>query len=361
MLIFQPLYLAVTSIILPKFEPRSFLAAIQNHKANIAFVAPPILLFFANAPVVNEFNLSSLRLMMSAAAPLSVSLIDRVLTRINKRPGHKVGITQGFGITELSPASHGTPSSRQDKAYSVGLLLPNLEARLVDEDGSDVEEGNAGEMYIRGPTVMKYVSLLFLFLSPRPNSLLLILRCRGYLNKPAATRSSITDDGWFKTGDIAIRDEEGYYSIVDRKKELIKYKGFQVAPAELENVLITHPAIIDAGVIGVYDPDIATELPRSVYSLLSFASIEYRTDPFTSAYVVPRDLDVLKTPAHASQLGAEVAAWVKERVSHYKQLRGGIVLVDHIPRSAAGKILRKELRVMAEKEMEVSVPVSARL
>lgn len=268
MLIFQPLYLAVTSIILPKFEPRSFLAAIQNHKANISFVAPPILLFFANAPVVNEFNLSSLRLMMSAAAPLSVSLIDRVLTRINKRPGHKVGITQGFGITELSPASHGTPISRQDKAYSVGLLLPNLEARLVDEDGSDVEKGNAGEMYIRGPTVMKCVSLSFLLLSPCPNRLLFILCCRGYLNKPAATRSSITDDGWFKTGDIAIRDEEGYYSIVDRKKELIKYKGFQVAPAELENVLITHPAIVDAGVIGVYDSNVATEFPRFVYSPL---------------------------------------------------------------------------------------------
>ncbi|TFY82241.1 hypothetical protein EWM64_g1771, partial [Hericium alpestre] len=147
----------------------------------------------------------------------------------------------------------------------------------------------------------------------------------GYIGNEAATRNSITPDGWFKTGDIAVRDEEGFWYIVDRKKELIKYKGFQVPPAELEALLITHPKIVDVAVIGVEDPLQATELPR--------------------AYVVPAS-----PQASPGAFEKEVQEWLKTRVAYHKQLRGGVIIVDSIPKSPSGKILRRQLRDRANAE-----------
>jgi len=150
---------------------------------------------------------------------------------------------------------------------------------------------------------------------------------KGYLNNPTATVDSITADGWFKTGDVAVRDEEGYYKIVDRKRELIKYKGFQVPPAELESVLLQHPEIVDAAVIGVDDPSQATELPR--------AYIVHKAGTADAPKFFPR----------------EVQLWIEANVAKHKFLRGGVVIVDSIPKSASGKILRRELRERAKLEL----------
>jgi len=205
------------------------------------------------------------------------------------------------------------------------VLLPNMEARIVDDDGKDVilpplkkkkkghvrsSDDGRGELWVRGPNVMK-----------------------GYLNHPSATADSITPDGWFKTGDMAIRDEDGFYYIVDRKKELIKYKGHQVAPAELEAILLTKEDIIDVGVIGVELIEEATELPR--------------------AYIVSkRNAELLKDKGARKMYEHEVQEWVQRKVARHKWLRGGVVVVESVPKSASGKILRRRLREIAKEEMQ---------
>jgi len=153
---------------------------------------------------------------------------------------------------------------------------------------------------------------------------------KGYLNNPTATKDAITPDGWFKTGDIAVRDVDGYYYIVDRRKELIKYKGFQVPPAELENVLLTHPDIADAAVIAIESVQEATELPR--------------------AYIVHAHPDKVTTAKAKLDFTNSVAKWMESKVARHKYLRGGIVIIDAVPKSAAGKILRRELRELAKQE-----------
>ncbi|KAF7326085.1 Amp binding protein [Mycena kentingensis (nom. inval.)] len=230
-------------------------------------------------------------------------------------------------MTELSPTTHILPiADSVRKMGSIGTLLPNLRARLVRDDETDVADGEPGELWIHGPTVMK-----------------------GYLNNAAATLDCVTPDGWFKTGDVAIRDGEGFYYIVDRKKELIKYKGFQgvfggvfglkmtplaVPPAELEGVLLTHPEIADAAVIGVEDTIQATELPR--------------------AYIVHAAPQNIKTPSARAAFARSVVKWMEGQVARHKFLRGGVVVIDAIPKSAAGKILRRELRELAKRESKRS-------
>jgi acyl-CoA synthetase (AMP-forming)/AMP-acid ligase II len=186
-----------------------------------------------------------------------------------------------------------------------GKLLPTYQARVVDTDtGRDVGVGARGELWVRGPTIMK-----------------------GYLNNPEATAKAVVRGGWYRTGDVVVVNAAGWYEVVDRVKELIKYKGFQVPPAELEALLLQHPEVVDAGVIGIYDKAQATELPR--------------------AYIVARErLDARREAA----LRTHVAEWVAGKVANHKKLRGGVVVVEAIPKSAAGKILRKELRALAEAE-----------
>jgi acyl-CoA synthetase (AMP-forming)/AMP-acid ligase II len=160
---------------------------------------------------------------------------------------------------------------------------------------------------------------------------------KGYLGNKKATDNAITKDGWFKTGDVAIRDSEGFYTVVDRVKELIKYKGFQVPPAELEALLLQHPKVLDVGVIGVYNAKQATELPR--------------------AYVVIQGgPGSLKTNEDKKKFEREIQAWVEKRVAKHKFLRGGVGVIDIIPKSGAGKILRRQLRDLAQKEVEEEPP-----
>uniref|UniRef100_A0A0W0EX21 Putative AMP binding protein n=1 Tax=Moniliophthora roreri TaxID=221103 RepID=A0A0W0EX21_MONRR len=201
-----PLSVGVPAIIQQRFEPVQFCANIENYKITVSLIVPPVLVVLARHPVVDKHDLSSIKVLFSGAAPLSAGLTKQVKDRITARWKNNVAIVQGYGLTETSPTTHLLPVVDDvRKMGSVGILLSSLEARLVaDDEGDkviDAEEGQPGELWIRGPTVMK-----------------------GYLNNSTATNNSITPDRWFKTGDVAIRDNEGYYFIVDRRKELIKYK-----------------------------------------------------------------------------------------------------------------------------------------
>ncbi len=190
----------------------------------------------------------------------------------------------------------------QTNIGSVGPLLPNQTAKYVDAEDNEVPTGEVGELWIKGPNIFK-----------------------GYLNNPEGTANALTSDGYFKTGDVGYQDKEGNFYITDRVKELIKYKGFQVPPAELEGKLASHPKIDDVAVIGIYDEEQATEVPR--------------------AYIVPASgVEANK------ETGDEIINWIRDSVSNHKRLRGGVRFVQEIPKSASGKILRRMLKDQALKE-----------
>jgi acyl-CoA synthetase (AMP-forming)/AMP-acid ligase II len=263
-----------------------------------AFVAPPITLALAKQPVVAGYDLSRLRVIISGGAPLSAEVTNACSERIG------CPVKQGYGLTETSPVTHLGPANPERVAPgSIGLLIPNTEAMIVDlESGTALDPAQHGELWIRGPQVMK-----------------------GYLHRPDATAQMITADGWLRTGDLGYADQDGSFFVVDRLKELIKYKGYQVAPAELEAVLLAHPAVSDAAVIPSPD-EMAGEVPK--------------------AFVV------LRTAATAEEL----MAYVAERVASYKKVRR-LEFIDAIPKSASGKILR---RVLVERERAASAePVLA--
>ncbi|MEV4916399.1 4-coumarate--CoA ligase family protein [Streptomyces tirandamycinicus] len=285
-----PLRNGATVVVLPRFDLDQFLAAIEKHRINALYVAPPIVLALAKHPAVARYDLSSLEYVVSAAAPLDAGLARACSERLGLPP-----VLQAYGMTELSPGTHVVPLDAENPPPgAVGKLLPCTEMRILalDDPGRDAGPGEEGEIAIRGPQVMK-----------------------GYLNRPDATAAMIDDEGWVHTGDIGRVDEDGWLFVVDRVKELIKYKGFQVAPAELEALLLTHEGIADAAVIGVYDDD-GNEIPK--------------------AYVVRQ--------AAAPDLTADaVLAHVAGRVAPYKKIRR-VEFVDGVPRAASGKILRRELR-----------------
>lgn len=270
---------------LPRFDLEQALTTIQTERIGRFFVVPPIVLAFAKHPMIDQFDISSLRQVFSGAAPLSAELAQEAAARIGCE------VVQGYGMTEMSPVSHAAvPGSR--KPGTVGVTVANTEVRIVDPaTGEDFGTEQEGELWVRGPQVMK-----------------------GYLNNPEATAATLDDDGWLHTGDIARIDDEGFVSIVDRLKELIKVKGFQVAPAELEALLLTHPAIADAAVVGVPDEE-AGERPR--------------------AFVVAK-------PGH-EVTPADVTAFMSGHVATYKVIHD-VVIIDAIPKSASGKILRRMLR-----------------
>ncbi|QAY62100.1 4-coumarate--CoA ligase family protein [Xylanimonas allomyrinae] len=275
-------------VTLPRFDLGQFLQVCEREKATYLFVAPPMALALAKHPLVAEHDLSSVRVVLSGAAPLDAALADAVAHRLDTR------VVQGYGMSEMSPVSHLVPADRPDiAAGSIGLLVPNMEARVVDPGTG--QDAARGELLCRGPNVMV-----------------------GYLDDDAATRDAFDDDGFLHTGDIVEVDDEGVFTVVDRLKELIKYKGYQVAPAELEALLLRHPSIADAAVIGLPDPE-AGEVPK--------------------AYVVPAP-GVALTPG-------DVVEYVTGHVAPYKKVRE-VELVESVPKSAAGKILRKQLRQLEE-------------
>lgn len=269
---------------MPKFDLEVFLKAHGEHELEFTYVAPPMAVAMAKHPLVDPAAFNACRIVLSGAAPLDSATARAVEKRLD------VDVIQGFGMTEASPVTHATIIGHVDPG-AIGLPLPNTEFRVVDIDTLvDVPQGQPGEMLIRGPQVMQ-----------------------GYLNNEEATRETLLDDGWLRTGDVARVDENGHTFIVDRAKEVIKYKGYQVAPAELEALLLTHEAIADAGVVGV-DRD-GLEIPR--------------------AFVVLQD--------GAELTAEELMEWVAERVTPYKKVRA-VTFVDQIPKNPTGKILRKDLR-----------------
>ncbi|CCU98441.1 unnamed protein product [Malassezia sympodialis ATCC 42132] len=296
-------------VVLPRFDIDIFCAAVQHFRASMAIVVPPILLALARHPAVSKYDLSTLKVGLCGAAPLGPELCEEVQKRL---PGFV--ISQGYGLSETAPvALRATTDQHRKNLGTAGEVVPHIQIRLVNHDGVDVahkqgSEGTPGEIWIRGPAVMK-----------------------GYLNNELATKECITEDGWFKSGDIAII-KNGLFFIVDRMKELIKYKGFQVSPAELEDLLLSHPKIQDCAVVGVYVKEEATELPR--------------------AYVTPKPsaLD-LKSSSQTDQdrLCQEILDWFNPKVANHKKLRGGVVFVAEVPKSASGKILRRVLRDIANK------------
>ncbi|KDN47977.1 acetyl-CoA synthetase-like protein [Tilletiaria anomala UBC 951] len=302
-------YTGTPVVVLPKFDLEQWLSTVQHFKVTIAMAVPPILVLLAKHPIIDKYNLSSLKLLLCAAAPLSAELGDEVEKRIPT-----VRVTQGWGLTETSPTATFTPSHMYRNAKgSAGRLLPGLEMRIVDDDSRDVgheqgDKGKPGEIWVRGPTVF-----------------------RRYLNNKVATDDCKTSDGWFKTGDVGIYLKEQIY-IVDRKKELIKYKGYQVVPSELEALLLQHPEVADAAVLGVYSKEEATEFPR--------------------AHVVPRLglFDPNKDKQKVDEFAKEIYKWTTERVANHKRLRGGVKVVESVPKSPSGKILRRILRDQAAAE-----------
>ncbi len=273
----------VTVITVPRFDLVELLTLTQQHRISRLFLVPPIVLALAKHPIIDRFDLSSVRQIFSGAAPLGGELAEAAAARLG------CAVAQGYGMTELSPVSH-IVKEDDYRPSSVGTLLAGTQARIIDpESGQDAPEGERGELWIRGPQVMK-----------------------GYLNNDEATAATIDAEGWLHTGDVAQRDAHGHYYIVDRLKELIKYKGFQVPPAELEALLITHPAVADVAVIGVPDEE-AGELPK--------------------AFIVK-----------AGEVDAQTLQdFVAEHVASYKRIRI-VEFIDAIPKSASGKILRRVLR-----------------
>ena len=277
-------------VTMAKFDFAEFLRMIQDHRCSYVFIAPPIAVAVAKHPLVESYDLSSVHTMLSGAAPLDGNLAAAVATRLDCR------ILQGYGMTEVSPVSHLIPIDAPHLSRaSVGVTVPNMDCKLVStETGAEIEVPESGvsepgELLVRGPNVML-----------------------GYLNNEKATRETIDADGFLHTGDIATVSALGEVTIVDRSKELIKYKGYQIAPAELEALLLTHPQITDAAVIGVADAD-GQEIPK--------------------AFVV----------ASSDVTAEEVMAYVTERVAPHKKVRA-VEFIEAIPKSASGKILRKDLR-----------------
>jgi acyl-CoA synthetase (AMP-forming)/AMP-acid ligase II len=279
-----------TLVTMPRFDLEQFLGLLQDQRITQAYVAPPIVLALAKHPLVEKYDLSPLQAVFSGAAPLSASLEQACTDRLG------CAVMQGWGLTETSPVvttNFNTPQGPQPG--SVGVPLPNTEMRVVDPaTGADVSRGETGELLVRGPQVMQ-----------------------GYLNSPEATAAMLDPDGWLHTGDLGKIDEHGYVYIVDRVKELIKYKGLQVAPAELEAVLISHPEVADAAVVRFPDEE-AGEVPKA------FVVARGQVDP------------------------GELMAFVAERVAPHKKVRQ-VEFVDEIPKAASGKILR---RVLIERDRE---------
>ena len=282
-----------TLVTMPRFDLTQFLQLIQDQRITFVFIAPPVAVALAKHPMVDDFDLSSLRGMMSGAAPLDEALGDAVSARLG------IAMQQGYGMSELSPVSHVMPGHLLDalSVGTVGMLIPNQEAKIVDiETGREIEKNPdgpsaTGELWVRGPNVML-----------------------GYLDDPESTARTIDADGFLHTGDIALVNPDDSFQIVDRLKELIKYKGYQVAPAELEALLLTHPEIDDAAVVAAIDEE-SGEIPK--------------------AFVV----------RHAGSTLDEdgVMAFVAEHVAPHKKVRA-VAFIDAVPKSTAGKILRKDLK-----------------
>ncbi|KFZ08896.1 hypothetical protein V502_09073 [Pseudogymnoascus sp. VKM F-4520 (FW-2644)] len=297
------LYLIIISLkrripvyVMKEFVFEEFLYAIQTYRITTLQLVPPILVMMSKHPNTSKYDLSSLTLALCAAAPLSKELQNHC----SKRFGFN--IIQGYGMTETTCGGMGMLAIDVDDTGSIGKLLPNTECKLMDDYGQEVSYGQPGELYLRGPQI-----------------------ALGYWRNEAATNETIDTEGWLRTGDIAVCNAKENFWIIDRKKELIKVNGFQVAPAELEAVLLENEHVADAGVVGIKFGE--EELPRA-YVAIQEAS---------KGKVSPQDIE----------------HWIKSRVAKYKYLVGGVVFIQQVPKLASGKIQRRVLREWAKKDGEL--------
>jgi acyl-CoA synthetase (AMP-forming)/AMP-acid ligase II len=274
-----------TIVTMPRFDLEHFLQLLQDYRVTTAYLVPPIILALAKHPLVDNYDLSHLKYITSGAAPLP----EAVGVECRDRLGCTV--KQGYGLTETSPVTHISPRSGNTPLTAVGYCVANTQLRIADVDtGAPLSTGESGEIWIKGPQVMK-----------------------GYHQNPEATAAMIDGDGWLHTGDVGYVDGEGYLYVIDRVKELIKFKGLQIAPAELEAVLLEHPDLADAAVIPIPDEE-AGEVPK--------------------AFVVLKK---------GRELSAEsIIEFAAERVAPYKRIRQ-LEFVAQIPKVPSGKILRREL------------------
>ncbi len=288
LILFASLWRGLRLVVMARFEFEPFLAVLAKYRVSCVPIVPPIVVGLTKHPAVDRYDLSSIKYIMSGAAPLGGDVERACSERLH------CTVLQGYGMTELTGASHLYPLEGVTiKSGSVGLLAPGMEAQIVDvETGAPQGLGARGELWLRGPNVTQ-----------------------GYLNRPEETAKTVDRDGWLHTGDIAHIDADGHWFIVDRVKELIKYKAHQVAPADLEAILLTHPCIADAAVI---------------------------PSPDVECGEVPKAFVVLKGPLTPD----EVMAYVADHVSPFERVRL-VAIVDSIPKSPSGKILR---RILVEQE-----------
>jgi long-chain acyl-CoA synthetase len=281
-------YLAGAMVLLPRFNPKEVLKTIEQYKVTIFCGVPTMYSVLVAHPDVGKYDLSSIKFCISGAAPLNVD----VQRRFMKVTGGV--LVEGYGLSECSPVTHCNPldkSMRTVKVGSIGVPWPDTEAKIVDmKTGKDAKVGKIGELLVKGPQVMK-----------------------GYWNMPEETDVVLRDE-WLFTGDVGKMDENGYFYITDRKKDLIKYKGYSVYPRELEDVLMEHSAVKECAVVGEAE-ETAGEIPK--------------------AFIV------LKEGASASE--KELMDFVKERVASYKRIRE-IEFRKELPKTLMGKALRRELR-----------------
>jgi acyl-CoA synthetase (AMP-forming)/AMP-acid ligase II len=278
-----------TIVSMPRFDLAEFLGLVQKYKATVLPLVPPIVLGLVKHPMVAQFDLSSVRLVFSGAAPLGEDMARELSGKLG------CPVVQGYGMTEASPVTHLSPTRNAPmRPGSAGRIVPNTEVKIVGVDTlAEVPQGQEGELWIRGPQIMK-----------------------GYLGRPEETAACIDAERWYHTGDVGYVDPDGYFFIVDRTKELIKYKGMQVAPAELEALLLTHPAVLDVAVVRKADEE-AGEVPK--------------------AWVVLKPDDASRATS-----GEAIMGWVAQRVAPHKRVRH-VEFIDQIPKSASGKILRRVL------------------
>ncbi len=287
--------LRVPIFIMTEFRYEEFLYNIGRFKITSLQIAPPILVMLSKRPETQRYDLRSVRDVLCGAAPLSRELQNECQRRFSMQ------INQGWGMTEVTCGAIHVPGGVRDNTGSVGRLDPNCECKLVDEEGREVAMGEPGELIVRGPNV-----------------------CLGYWRNDEATRDCLSADGWLKTGDIAVCNKEGYFWIVDRKKELIKVNALQVAPAELEGVLLENDHVADAAAVG----------------------ITLNSEEFPRAYVVIHEASKGKvTPA-------DIQTWMESRVAKHKRLTGGVIFVDEVPKLASGKIQRKTMRDWSKRDAE---------
>ncbi|KXJ85359.1 hypothetical protein Micbo1qcDRAFT_186656 [Microdochium bolleyi] len=310
-LLHLPLVLHQDLLVMPKFEMRTMMEAIVKYRCNELWLVPPLLVRLLNDPQAQGYDLGFVKQFNTGAAPLAEQIVTQLAGRFPQ-----VALRQAWGMTESTSCLTVTPGGLMTwgNAAKVGKLVPGTEMRVVNPDtGKDVPLGHQGELWVRGPQVTM-----------------------GYLDSPQLTADAYDKDGFLHTGDIGVVDAEGFLTIKDRIKEMIKVKGHGVAPAEIEDVLLGHPSVADAAVIGI-DDIYSGELPRAYVVL--------------QPSVARQSLDVAQ----------DLIDFVKSQKPRHKWLAGGVEFLDVIPKSASGKILRRVLKCQWKESSSGKSVVAAKL